>query len=410
MMKKTFYILVLMLLMSAVLGELTLTLDKSPPLYDRGSNNRVEVSVSCAVGNSSTVHIRNAENPSRLVYIAVGNGTWIVNYNTFSDLSDGRYVLEAFCQEGSNATANFCVNANNCLNIQGPPDLPPTCSDGIKNGNEGCDDGDTSNGDGCSATCTVESGWRCTENAGGLSTCTRVGGGRGDGSDGGGDGGGGDTGRDSSSSGSGSGRRRCTSSWSCDAWGLCNATLTQSRTCTDENQCDRKPRVEARSCTSCQESWVCSLWSECRSGSQYRTCDDEYKCGTFVQRPETEKRCDAPTVGFTPRKISEPVAAPPSTFPPFGQEPVTRRPPAVPPSFLSKYQKFAVRGGIALGILIILVVIIVLFIKRKGKVNSELAAWIGQARSGGKSDTYIRNALVDEGWTEKEIEKALRRN
>ena len=26
---------------------------------------------------------------------------------------------------------------------------------------EGCDDGNTVNGDGCSSTCTVESGWAC---------------------------------------------------------------------------------------------------------------------------------------------------------------------------------------------------------------------------------------------------------
>ncbi len=30
------------------------------------------------------------------------------------------------------------------------------CGDGIKNGMEGCDDGNTANGDGCSSTCTVE--------------------------------------------------------------------------------------------------------------------------------------------------------------------------------------------------------------------------------------------------------------
>jgi cysteine-rich repeat protein len=35
------------------------------------------------------------------------------------------------------------------------------CGNGTKEGVEACDDGDTSSGDGCSATCTVESGWSC---------------------------------------------------------------------------------------------------------------------------------------------------------------------------------------------------------------------------------------------------------
>ncbi|MCF7844477.1 MAG: DUF4215 domain-containing protein [Kiritimatiellales bacterium] len=39
-----------------------------------------------------------------------------------------------------------------------------TCGDGIVwDGNEECDDGDTSNGDGCSSLCTVEGGWTCDD-------------------------------------------------------------------------------------------------------------------------------------------------------------------------------------------------------------------------------------------------------
>ncbi|MCB9744989.1 MAG: hypothetical protein H6740_20525 [Alphaproteobacteria bacterium] len=35
------------------------------------------------------------------------------------------------------------------------------CGDGVLDSDEGCDDGDTSSGDGCSATCQVEVGWTC---------------------------------------------------------------------------------------------------------------------------------------------------------------------------------------------------------------------------------------------------------
>jgi cysteine-rich repeat protein len=35
------------------------------------------------------------------------------------------------------------------------------CGDGIVDSNEDCDDGDNDNGDGCSSTCAVETGWTC---------------------------------------------------------------------------------------------------------------------------------------------------------------------------------------------------------------------------------------------------------
>jgi cysteine-rich repeat protein len=45
------------------------------------------------------------------------------------------------------------------------------CGDAVLESGEGCDDGNTTSGDGCSATCTIESGWDCTTPAGGKSTC-----------------------------------------------------------------------------------------------------------------------------------------------------------------------------------------------------------------------------------------------
>lgn len=44
-----------------------------------------------------------------------------------------------------------------------PTDFPTraTCGDGIVEPGETCDDGNTRDGDGCSATCTVEAGWTC---------------------------------------------------------------------------------------------------------------------------------------------------------------------------------------------------------------------------------------------------------
>ncbi|KAL3926958.1 MAG: hypothetical protein SGPRY_003052 [Prymnesium sp.] len=47
------------------------------------------------------------------------------------------------------------------------------CGDGSKayGGAEACDDGGISDGDGCSSTCSVECGFKCSENAAGLSSC-----------------------------------------------------------------------------------------------------------------------------------------------------------------------------------------------------------------------------------------------
>jgi len=47
----------------------------------------------------------------------------------------------------------------------------PVCGDGVIEGSEECDDGDTVDGDGCSSTCTIESGWGCS---GAPSSCTEI--------------------------------------------------------------------------------------------------------------------------------------------------------------------------------------------------------------------------------------------
>ncbi|MBO4351276.1 MAG: DUF4215 domain-containing protein, partial [Proteobacteria bacterium] len=46
-----------------------------------------------------------------------------------------------------------------CTQVEEPQD--PVCGDGTISGEENCDDGNTTDGDGCSATCTTEAGWTC---------------------------------------------------------------------------------------------------------------------------------------------------------------------------------------------------------------------------------------------------------
>jgi len=38
----------------------------------------------------------------------------------------------------------------------------PVCGDGVRVGNEECDDSGVTDGDGCSSTCTVECGFKCS--------------------------------------------------------------------------------------------------------------------------------------------------------------------------------------------------------------------------------------------------------
>ncbi|MBI2668447.1 hypothetical protein HYX14_01260 [Candidatus Woesearchaeota archaeon] len=74
----------------------------------------------------------------------------------------------------------------------------------------------------------------------------------------------------SSGSGGGSGGG-CTPVYVCGDWGFCNASLQQKRICTDQIAC-KSNKIEVQSCPKCQESWVCSLWSDC-TGSQSRTTE-----------------------------------------------------------------------------------------------------------------------------------------
>ncbi|QDE91756.1 hypothetical protein BHS06_23765 [Myxococcus xanthus] len=69
------------------------------------------------------------------------------------------------CDDGDTTAGDGCSatcaieDGFGCTGI--PSVCAVTCGDGIKADSEACDDGNTANGDGCSATCTVESGAAC---------------------------------------------------------------------------------------------------------------------------------------------------------------------------------------------------------------------------------------------------------
>ncbi|MBK9036162.1 MAG: DUF4215 domain-containing protein [Myxococcales bacterium] len=82
------------------------------------------------------------------------------------------------CDQGNTTNGDGCsatcdVEPGWTCSATNPSVCTPICGDGIRTGGETCDQGggNTTNGDGCSSTCQVETGWTCT---GSPSVCTTV--------------------------------------------------------------------------------------------------------------------------------------------------------------------------------------------------------------------------------------------
>ena len=85
-----------------------------------------------------------------------------VGQTTITDLGGGLYEIDSFFD----VFTEVSINGGAFVPQTGGPsrvDLgePPTCGDGLIEGTEECDDGDTNPGDGCDAGCQVEPGWTC---------------------------------------------------------------------------------------------------------------------------------------------------------------------------------------------------------------------------------------------------------
>ncbi len=94
--------------------------------------------------------------------------------NETSWLPSGTGVVEG-CDDGNTAAGDGC--SSTCAVETGwacsgsPSMCAPVCGDGLLTGAEQCDDGDTDPGDGCSHTCTIEPGFSCL---GHPSTCVAI--------------------------------------------------------------------------------------------------------------------------------------------------------------------------------------------------------------------------------------------
>ncbi len=85
------------------------------------------------------------------------------------------------CDDGNLVNGDGCSSTCtietgfNCNTVPNPNVCSAICGDSMKYGTEVCDDGNTINSDGCNSVCsTIENGWTCTTPAGGKSVCTAL--------------------------------------------------------------------------------------------------------------------------------------------------------------------------------------------------------------------------------------------
>ena len=55
----------------------------------------------------------------------------------------------------------ICLDGKKCVKVNDANELKVLCGNGKLEGAEGCDDGNSVNGDGCSSGCKTEDGWEC---------------------------------------------------------------------------------------------------------------------------------------------------------------------------------------------------------------------------------------------------------
>ena len=85
------------------------------------------------------------------------------------EVCDGANLNGQSCTSLGSGTGELACDATCGWNYSGCSGI---CGNGIIEGVEGCEDGGTLNGDGCSATCEVEDGWTCQD--GSPSVCTTI--------------------------------------------------------------------------------------------------------------------------------------------------------------------------------------------------------------------------------------------
>ncbi|RHY76573.1 hypothetical protein DYB34_008066 [Aphanomyces astaci] len=76
---------------------------------------------------------------------------------------DGNTVSGDGCSATCQVESGYVCNGRVCQGL---------CGNGVKTSAEACDDNNVASGDGCTASCAIESGYTCKQSDAGLSTCT----------------------------------------------------------------------------------------------------------------------------------------------------------------------------------------------------------------------------------------------
>lgn len=82
--------------------------------------------------------------------------------------------LNETCIDNSAGLPPECVCSEGFARDEAGEDCIPACGDGARTVTESCDDGNTTDGDGCSADCDTEDGFVCWESPEGLSECANT--------------------------------------------------------------------------------------------------------------------------------------------------------------------------------------------------------------------------------------------
>ena len=161
------------------------TINQGPTTYYTGDNYINELTLKSS-STAIDAAITSLSGQDSLGYGSQDRGgTWdmgALDYasGTSPTCGDGVIATPETCDDSNTTSGDGC--SSTCTTETGytcsgtPSTCSTTCGDGIKAGAEGCDDGGVLNGDGCSSTCTVESGWSCTGTAPSVCTGSGVGG------------------------------------------------------------------------------------------------------------------------------------------------------------------------------------------------------------------------------------------
>jgi len=106
-------------------------------------------------------------------YVITTKGTCTDESGSYEDVCENSEVIhEKICSHDQCSTSTTgCLSGKICVDGACVTGTTGSCGDGTRDTEtEACDDGNTANGDGCSSTCSVESGYTCT---GEPSVCTQ---------------------------------------------------------------------------------------------------------------------------------------------------------------------------------------------------------------------------------------------